>query len=145
MAGIATMIPTNIIRRNIKREIAVYEKVKAFHKKYGMAYEGKPRMLPEDLSNFRIHFLIEELEEYVNAETLEDKFDALIDLIYIALGTAELHGIDNKMFYEGFNKVHAANMKKIKGKSERSDKFDVIKPKDWKAPDLKEILNDNSS
>ena len=125
--------------------IALYERVKAFHNKYGMAYEGKPRMLPQELSDFRTHFLIEEVEEYVNAETIEDKFDALLDLVYVALGTAELHGITNKMFYQGFNEVHSANMKKIKGKSERSDKFDVIKPEGWKAPDLKEILNDNSS
>tara|TARA_B100000287_G_scaffold365834_1_gene360759 strand:+ start:25529 stop:25951 length:423 start_codon:yes stop_codon:yes gene_type:complete len=116
--------------------------VRAFHEKFGMAYEGPLRMLPEDLSNFRIHFLIEELEEYVKAETLEDKLDALVDLIYVALGTADLHGIKNPTFIRAFKTVHIANMQKIKGKSDRSDKFDVIKPKGWKAPDLKTVLNE---
>ena len=43
-------------------------------------------------------------------------------------------------------------MKKVKGPSERSDKFDVIKPEGWEPPDLTdlcgeqmELFNDNNT
>lgn len=115
--------------------------IEAFHIKYQLQYKDRPRFLPEELSGFRIRFLEEEFEEYLLANTLEDKFDALIDLVYVALGTAYLHGFD---FEEGWNRVHAANMAKVRAQmadeSKRGTKFDVVKPEGWTPPDLSDLV-----
>src|SRR6185503_2978734 len=102
--------------------------IEAFHKKFGLEYEGKPRCLPLDLSEFRKKFMTEELEEYCASTDLAqailrgdippnhdlrhemvNSLDALVDLVYVALGTAYLHGFD---FREAWRRVHEANMKK---------------------------------
>lgn len=72
---------------------------------------------------------------------LEQQFDAMIDLVYVALGTAYLQGPD---FDEGFRRVHEANMKKVRVEriedSKRTSKYDVVKPKGWKAADLSDLV-----
>jgi predicted HAD superfamily Cof-like phosphohydrolase len=115
--------------------------IEAFHIKYGLAYNGQPRMLDEKTSSFRAGFIEEELDEYILADTMEDKFDALIDLVYVALGTAYLHGFD---FEEGWKRVQAANMKKVRAtqadQSKRGSTSDVVKPEGWEAPDLRDLV-----
>lgn len=137
-----------------------------FHKKYGIEYKGKPRFLPEELQRFRTKFLREELEEYELAiEAAEDELqlsllerdpgevlshmekalDALVDLVYVALGTAHLHGFN---FEEAWRRVHAANMLKIRtpsaDQSSRGSSFDVIKPPGWVAPSHKDLVEDHA-
>lgn len=72
---------------------------------------------------------------------LEIQFDSIIDLIYVALGTAFHHGVD---FNEGWRRVHAANMRKVLAKSpedsKRGYRFDVVKPKNWSPPDLSDLV-----
>lgn len=122
----------------------MYKDIEEFHIRFGLNYDGKPRELNEKLQQFRIKFLEEELEEYKRAvieNNLHDAFDALIDLVYVTLGTAHLHGFD---FIEGWKRVHKANMKKIrveyKSQSKRNSLHDVIKPKDWEHPNLDDLL-----
>jgi predicted HAD superfamily Cof-like phosphohydrolase len=123
----------------------LFEMVQQFHKKFlPIIYCGKPRTLPENVSKFRIAFLEEELNEYKKAVTennIHDQFDALIDLVYVALGTAALHAFD---FNAGFNLVHNANMNKIlakhEGESKRGYAYDIIKPPGWVAPNLNSLL-----
>lgn len=114
--------------------------IEDFHKKYGLAYEGKPRHLVGDLKAFRQLFMEEELTEYALAYSLVDKLDALVDLVYVALGTAYLHGFD---FREAWRRVHEANMKKIRAsranESKRGTSLDVVKPPGWQAPDLSDL------
>lgn len=115
-----------------------------FHRKFLLEYSGPPRELPQDLGDFRLKFIIEEINEYREARIDHDlakQFDALIDLVYVVLGTAYLHGFD---FEEGWRRVHAANMSKVRAEraedSTRSSTFDVIKPPGWKAPDLSDLV-----
>ncbi len=138
----------------------MFEDIKAFHEKFALTYNGPPRVLDEELGKFRAGFLAEELAEYampddlhdgfvdaVKAEfeptrkSLEDQFDALIDLVYVALGTAYLHGFD---FEEGWRRVHEANMKKIRVErvidSKRGSVYDVIKPDGWLPPSLADLV-----
>lgn len=71
----------------------------------------------------------------------EIQFDSLIDLVYVALGTAYLHGFD---FEEGWRRVHEANMKKVRVKrledSKRGSEYDVVKPRGWLPPDLSDLV-----
>lgn len=140
-----------------------FEDIKDFHTKFGLEYKGPPRRLPADLGEFRIGFIAEELAEYItpkseqhkrivgmiqayyadmgSAVTLEKQFDALIDLVYVALGTAYLQGF---AFDEGWRRVHEANMRKIRAthasQSLRGSTNDVVKPPGWTAPDLSDLV-----
>ncbi len=134
-------------------------------------YKGGPRELPDDIALFRIGFMVEELAEYAQASgftniarslsdlhehikqksrwvvkrlevtNLEVQFDSLIDLVYVAVGTAHLHSVD---FDEGWRRVHAANMSKVLARSaeesKRGYRYDVIKPKNWTPPDLSDLV-----
>ena len=137
--------------------------IEAFHKKFGLDYSGLPRVLPDDLQRFRTLFLEEELREYKDSAFglhwelgrqplnqhkistgLEDALDALVDLVYVALGTAHLHGFD---FKEAWRRVHEANMKKVRADSPEASKrgsaFDVVKPVTWVAPNHADLVEKN--
>ena len=122
----------------------MFKDIQEFHKKFGIEYKGSPRQLPQDISDFRIKFMQEELDEYTDAKTLDEKFDALIDLVYVALGAAHLHGFP---FNKGWLVVHRANMKKIRAtkaeQSKRGYASDVIKPDGWQPPDIDKVLRDH--
>ena len=117
-----------------------------FHKKFGFEKTDKPN-IPDDpeLVNFRTSFLLEELAEYSQAITKKDTagaLDALVDIVYIALGTAWLF---NLPFEKAWKEVQRANMEKIRAKDttgKRGTKFDVIKPKGWKAPNIDQIVEE---
>jgi predicted HAD superfamily Cof-like phosphohydrolase len=141
--------------------------IRSFHEKFGLApTDGRfgAHVLDQHAQRFRIKFMFEELLEYCRAVgysptiaedgTVEVKlaeahdgfdgaqaFDGLIDLVYVALGTAYLHGFP---FDEGWKRVQAANMAKVRATSEeqskRGSKLDVVKPPGWKAPSLEDLL-----
>jgi predicted HAD superfamily Cof-like phosphohydrolase len=138
------------------------EDIRQFHEKFGLEYNGPPRRLPEELASFRTKFLAEELGEYafdgdllnidflvnsiqddlVPPVKLENALDALVDLVYVALGTAYLHGFD---FAEAWRRVHHANMQKIRVlrevDSKRGSIYDVVKPENFVPPDLSDLVN----
>lgn len=135
--------------------------IAAFHEKFELEYKGKPRILPGDLAQFRMGFIQEEFSEYhgslVGAANsivegdpegvqvyLEKALDALVDLVYVIMGTSYLHGFD---FNEAWRRVHQANMAKIKtpsaSMSKRDSPYDVIKPEGWVAPDLSDLVEDH--
>jgi len=76
--------------------------------------------------------LDEELEELNEATLISDQADALIDLIYLSLGTLHQMGVDTQRVWDA---VHKANMAKKLGKTKRGHENDAAKPDDWKAPD----------
>lgn len=121
------------------------EMVEEFHRKYELEYKGPPRNLPEELSMFRRRFIQEELDEYhvsILNQDLPGQLDALVDLLYVVLGTAHLHGFPIR---EAFAAVHAANMKKVRAlrstDSKRGSTYDVVKPEGWTAPDMQQVLD----
>ena len=138
--------------------MSFYEDIAEFHYEFQLQYEGKPRTLNPRLHQFRATFMAEELHEYnlayievleakhsgdraaMNA-ALEKQLDALVDMTYVVLGTAHLHGFD---FVEAWNRVHNANMMKQRvqrlSDSKRGSSYDVIKPDGWKAPDLSDLV-----
>ena len=112
-----------------------YKMVQDFHKKYNLNINKQN----SELQQARITHMQEELDEYkkaVNQADIEGQLDALVDLVYVALGTAHYENFD---FDGAFNEVHTANMKKIQKATERS-KWDVVKPEGWTAPVLKKYI-----
>jgi predicted HAD superfamily Cof-like phosphohydrolase len=127
---------------DIDRTGNLFTCVQQFHRKFGLEPIGKD--LPEDVSDYRLGFLQEELDELAKGYKENDReqvLDALIDLVYVALGTADLHGFD---FNAGFARVHAANLRKERASSadasKRSHALDVIKPPGWAAPELRDLV-----
>ena len=122
----------------------LFQAITEFHEKYGLTGPEQPSVLENDLANFRIEFMSEEWEEYCDAHAIDDlegMLDALVDLVYVALGTAYLHGFD---FNEAFKRVHEANMKKVRAErqdeSKRGSSYDVVKPDGWTPPDLSDLV-----
>lgn len=154
-----------------------FDSVAAFHEKFGLATvkDGPPRELDIATTEFRIKFMLEELKEYASAcgydlwwslvhdaldgrQDLPIAADSLVDLVYVALGTAQLHQLPwPKLFAE----VQKANMSKERCKidhkfeggelcqvcgapkvehSLRGSSLDVIKPKSWTPPRITEVL-----
>lgn len=79
--------------------------------------------------------------ERLPAWNAAEVFDCLIDLVYVALGTAYVHRFP---FTEGWKRVHAANMAKERAtsteQSKRGSQLDVIKPPGWIPPFLKDLV-----
>lgn len=145
--------------------------VNAFHAKFGQEYLGKPRMLPQDLHDFRTNFHDEETHEYRDEypklqdaverkdrrdilNTLELQLDALCDSIWVVLGTADLQ-FGRHVFFEAWKRVVAANMAKVRvevkddgerncAETGRAAKFDIGKPPGWTAPDHRDLVADNA-
>ncbi|MGE0366993.1 MAG: hypothetical protein AB7Q00_14795 [Phycisphaerales bacterium] len=139
--------------------------VEAFHNKFGVGYHGPPRALPLDLQDFRELFIREEFEEYQQAcsnlymelhestfdshyddvrvrDFLEKALDALVDLTYVVLGTAQLHGFN---FREAWKRVQDANMKKIKKRTKRGNsEHDIGKPEGWRAPSHADLVRNHA-
>lgn len=103
----------------------------------GFPVPDKPTMLNFERGEFRLGFLREELTELERAisdEKLDDAVDALIDLIYVAVGTLGEMGVTVQPTWD---EVQRANMKKRRGeKSTRSGSggFDAVKPEGWTGP-----------
>ena len=144
--------------------------IRDFHEKFGIEYNGKPRALPENLRHFRTQFKQEELDEYSDHGTalsvlldpnvpapeadraeithqLEGQLDALVDLMYVTLGSVYLQGF-GPIFDEAWNRVHAANMAKVRAQADASDSkrgssFDVVKPPGWAPPSHTDLVEDH--
>lgn len=117
-----------------------------FHDKFRLLYDGPPRTLTGDLLDFRVKFMQEELDEYAEAAAegdLEKQLDAIIDLIYVALGTLLLQGM-LPIFAQGWIRVQQANMAKVRTErvedSKRGSTSDVTKPEGWKPPTHKDLI-----
>lgn len=118
-----------------KKNPDLYRLVSNFHRKYKLDRDPNNKKLQKA----RIRHMKEELTEYVNAVNSKDRLgqlDALVDLIYVALGTAYY---ENFKFNDAFDIVHKANMKKIRKATKRSQ-WDVVKPAGWKTPNIKECV-----
>ena len=114
-----------------------------FHQKFGLPTSGvtvpTSPLDPETL-RFRVEFMREELNEFIEAAEAEDAagmLDALIDLVYVAMGTAHLAGFP---WEAGWALVQQANMAKVRAtsasESKRGSSLDVVKPEGWTAPDI---------
>lgn len=119
--------------------------VKAFHEKFQVPMAAVPSLLDPDALSFRLKFLYEELHEFEDSakwQDLEGMADALVDLVYIAMGTALMMGLP---WQDLWNNVQRANMTKRLAKpdgsdSKRGNPLDVVKPPGWVGPDHGPLL-----
>lgn len=123
--------------------------VHEFHQRFDLPL-GDENKLDQEARLFRVGFLYEEIEELEQAFDQGDMvgaFDALLDLVYVAQGTALFLGINPAQWDAGMRAVHNANMAKVRAGTEADSKrgtaLDVVKPEGWTGPEarLQEILN----
>jgi predicted HAD superfamily Cof-like phosphohydrolase len=119
-----------------------------FHTKFGLPYPVKPQLLEQDVMEFRHKFMEEELDEMTSAYMAGDLAgvaDALIDLVYVAMGTAVMMGLPWQLLWD---EVQRANMSKMRAESVqdslagtgRGHILDVVKPVDFVPPKIAELL-----
>ena len=127
-------------------ESKLMDLVKAMHEKFGLENTKGVLHLTKEEKEFRSAAMLEELNEYIAADTLVDQYDALLDLIVFAVGTLERHGFP---LLAGFEKVMEANMAKEVGQNgEKRGGFkrDLVKPEGWTAPEAKlQLILDSKS
>ena len=118
---------------------SMWEDISEFHQKFHINQAELPGFHSDEMMQFRLKFLKEELQEFEDAVMGGDHagaFDALIDLVYVAMGTAY---ICNFPFEEGWEHVHQANMSKQRVKkksaSKRGTLYDIVKPDGWVSPE----------
>jgi predicted HAD superfamily Cof-like phosphohydrolase len=102
-----------------------------------------PNLLHDDIMKARHKHMIEEANEFVYSNNMSDLHgcvDALVDVIYVALGTANMMGLTEDEFAECWRRVHEANMAKTAVKDKDGHKLGVVKPKGWLAPDFADVL-----
>lgn len=111
-----------------------------FHARFLVPMSQVPAFLDKEAMDFRIKFLQEELKEFIDGVAegdLRKAGDALVDLVYVALGTALMMGLPWRRLW---HRVQKKNMAKERAKndgsnSKRGSPLDVIKPEGWTPPD----------
>lgn len=120
-----------------------FDDVGEFHAKFCLPRQGMTpvRFMPSDEFLYRIAFHQEEETEFVRAfgrRDMAECLDALVDKVYVALGTAHFMGLP---FNEAWREVHGCNLQKEAGPTKkRGHRLDVRKPEGWVGPDHKLIL-----
>lgn len=120
-------------------------KVREFNLACGEALPETPFLYADSTSQLRYDLMREENEEYYEAAIVSQDIvgvlDAVVDQMYILLGTISKHGLED-VFDAAFNEVHRSNMTKtIGGTVQRRDDGKILKPVTYEAPDLKEVLD----
>lgn len=112
---------------------AEWEKVKLFHLRFGHPVAEKPIQMTHERALKRYHWMLEEINEFIDAEDIVEQADAMIDVIYFALGTLVEMGIHPDTL---FDIVQTANMEKLwpDGKPHYNAEGKTIKPSTWRDP-----------
>ena len=138
-----------------------FESVGAFHAKFGLpTSDGVAKEISEELRDFRLRFLLEELAELCDGyglrldwelcaapmskdqQDLPKIADSLVDLVYVALGCAHYHHLPWKALFKDVQRANLSKMRAAKDGSDsaRGSSFDVVKPKNWQGPQTIEVL-----
>ena len=126
-----------------------FRNVSSMYWNFGLvdASSGIPRLIEDDTARFRLKALLEELqelEEGYQEKNLPKIADSLVDLVVFALGTAVLH---NLPWEDLFAEVMRANndkipqFSKLKERNGTTGSIDLIKPANWKGPDIEKVLS----
>jgi len=124
----------------LKSKSLIFQDVVQFNKEIiGTERRGYIGCLSDERLDFAVKVLTEEIDEFIQAHGSKDQvaaIDAMIDLIYYALGRLYELGLSAENFAHVWTNVHEANMKKKKGDKGRGTNQDAIKPEGWTEPKI---------
>lgn len=126
------------------RDKSEFDMVKEFHEAFGHAAPEEVTVGDEDLWNFRMMLIEEELlelREGIKQKDIVEIADALADLVYVTLGSAVSMGLN---FNDIFMEVHRSNMSKLgeDGRPIYNEHGKIIKPDGWQAPDISKYIKE---
>lgn len=87
-------------------------KVEEFHNAFGVHNNSRPTLQSSNVTSLRSKLMVEEVDEYLEAQTIGDVADAIGDQLYILCGTIAVHGLQDKIV-DIFNAIHESNMSKL--------------------------------
>ena len=116
--------------------------VHEFHRAFGLDARETPTEVAPELAAHRGELLAEEAAEVAEVAVtgpLDQLAHELADVVYVAYGTALVHGID---LDEVIAEIHRANMSKIgpDGQVARRADGKVLKGEHYRAPDVSAVL-----
>ncbi|MFJ4775397.1 MazG nucleotide pyrophosphohydrolase domain-containing protein [Streptomyces sp. NPDC088762] len=120
--------------------------VRAFHRAFGLGVGSAPANVSPELARHRQVLLEEEVAELAEATEsgrLADIAQELADVVYIAYGTAAVHGIDLDAVLA---EVHRANMSKLgpDGRPSYREDGKVLKGPSYRPPQVADVLRAQS-
>jgi predicted HAD superfamily Cof-like phosphohydrolase len=113
--------------------------VREFHLAFGLDARSIPTEVSAELAAHRGELLAEEVAEVAVAGPLDQLAHELADVVYVAYGTALVHGIDLDAVLA---EVHRSNMSKRgpDGRVTRRADGKVLKGDHYEAPDVSAVL-----
>jgi predicted HAD superfamily Cof-like phosphohydrolase len=116
--------------------------VRQFHLAFGLDAHATPTQVSPELAAHRGELLAEEAAEVAEVAVtgpLDRLAHELADVVYVAYGTALVHGID---LDEVIAEIHRANMSKLGpgGQVARRSDGKVLKGEHYRAPDVTAVL-----
>lgn len=114
----------------------VYEEIKKFQIAFNHPISESPKCLDLKRANIRADWMLEEIDEFMDASfdgNIIEQADAMIDLLYFAIGTLVEMGVKPQKLFEI---VQEANMSKLweDGKPRYYEDGKVKKPTNWINP-----------
>ncbi|ANP49889.1 putative HAD superfamily Cof-like phosphohydrolase [Streptomyces griseochromogenes] len=116
--------------------------VREFHRTFGLDARATPSEVSPELAAQRGELLAEEAAEVAEVSVegpLDRLAHELADVVYVAYGTALVHGIDLDAVIA---EIHRANMSKLGPDGEVARRADgkVLKGEHYRAPDVSAVL-----
>ncbi|WP_432030403.1 MazG nucleotide pyrophosphohydrolase domain-containing protein [Streptomyces sp. 1222.5] len=116
--------------------------VREFHRVFGLDTRSTPAEVAPELAAHRGELLAEEAAEVAEVAVegpLDRLAHELADVVYVAYGTALVHGID---LDQVIAEIHRANMSKLgpDGQVARRADGKVLKGEHYRAPDVSAVL-----
>ncbi|MER6783852.1 MazG nucleotide pyrophosphohydrolase domain-containing protein [Streptomyces sp. NPDC000658] len=116
--------------------------VREFHRAFGLDVRTTPTEVPPPLAEQRKNLLAEEAAEVAEVSEsgpLDRLAHELADVVYVAYGTALVHGIDLDAVLA---EIHRSNMTKLgpDGRVARRADGKVLKGEHYRAPDVSAVL-----
>lgn len=115
--------------------------VTKFQEAFGIQTPKKPKMLSKKRRILRQRLLEEEVKELGESKNIIDVADAICDIMYIAIGTAQEYGLSDRLVML-FDEVHSSNMSKVgpDGKAIFREDGKILKPESYREPKLRPII-----
>jgi len=86
-----------------------------FNEAFEIDFPKSPLLVDAKTQELRVNLLLEEVEEYRVANTkgdITEVLDAIGDMLYIVIGTAVQHGMQD-ILDDAFKVIHSSNMSKL--------------------------------
>lgn len=100
--------------------------VKEFRRAFSLPISDVPCVPSAQQLELQCHLIWSEAQEVSECESVTDILDVIVDLQYFILGLAAESGITEEQISDWFQKVHAANMRKLWTTAQVVEKFGPI-------------------